>query len=312
MDRIEADLIRRVAELRKMPPYQAALAYRDLVRMEAPLIRLRLQDPVVRQKYDNYLKTYERPIPSRYFTDHNYAQKLIPIVELVRSGKVRSVLDAACGNGFEAVLFALFGVSVQANDCTNERYTITQTRAEFYRELVGDSFRLKASLSNIMDGDTALDRYDVVFVQEAISHIHPAEQFLALVSRRYLVPGGRLVVCDSNGWNPFLRARITRHLWAERRTVRHYLVEFTDPRTGRPFLVAEERLFGPPTMRRMLRAAGLVPERTWMSGFALPMLVRRPASSVARWVDRTSRTIPIVRAIGGLYTIVARNPEFAR
>src|SRR5437868_5671786 len=100
------DLIREIPTL---SPYDAALAYRDIVRLEAAEIRARLTDPIVRKKYNNYLTTYERAVPARHFTDHNYAQKLVPVLELVRSNKVDTILDAACGNGFEAVLFALHG-----------------------------------------------------------------------------------------------------------------------------------------------------------------------------------------------------------
>src|SRR5204862_6084143 len=108
-----------------LPPYERALAYRDAVSLEASEIPPARIDPIVRKKYNNFLATYERPIPARHFTDHNYAQKLVPVLELVRSDKVETILDAACGNGFEAVLFALHGKTVQANDCTMERYTIT-------------------------------------------------------------------------------------------------------------------------------------------------------------------------------------------
>jgi SAM-dependent methyltransferase len=297
----------RIAQVRTLSSYEALLVYRDVVRLEAPIIRAQLTNPAIRKKYDNYLATYERRLPARHFTDHNYAQKLVPVLDLVRSSSVHSILDAACGNGFEAVLFALQGKAVHANDCTIERYTIAAVRAAYYRELLGPSFQLTVSAANIMNTAAGLGAFDLVFVQEAISHIHPAEGFLALARDRYLLPAGQLAVCDSNGWNPITRARITRHLWGERRTVRHYLSEFVDARTGERFLVAEERLFGPPSMRRMMRIAGLSPEQTWMSGFALPLLVRARGSRLVRGIETAGRTIPFLRNLGGFYTIVARN-----
>jgi SAM-dependent methyltransferase len=308
---ITKELLDRITQLRTLSAYEALLAYRDVVRLESPIIRARLADSTVRKKYDNYLATYERPQPARHFTDHNYAQKLIPVLELVRSPNVTTILDAACGNGFEAVLFALHGKAVRANDCTIERYTITTTRAEFYREMCGPSFQLEVSLTNIMEAQPALREYDLVFVQEAISHIHPAEEFLRLAQQRYLAKGGCLVVCDSNGWNPVTRARISRHLWAEKRTLRHYLVDFVDPHSGKRFLVAEERLFSPPTMRRMMRAAGLSPERTWMSGFVVPAWVRDRGNRVVSRIERGCRHMPVLRNLGGFYTIVARSQEDA-
>ena len=307
-----APLLDQIAALRRLPSYDALLAYRDLVRLEAPVIRTRLPDPVIRKKYDNYLSTYERTIPARHFTDHNYAQKLTPVVDLVRSPGIETVIDVACGNGFEAVLFALFGKTVRANDCTIERTTITRTRAEFYRELVGEGFSVSTSLANVMAAAPKLGRHDLVFVQEAISHIHPAEEFLALARDHLIARGGRLAVCDSNGWNPVTRVRISRHLWAERRTLRHYIVELVDVSSGASFLMAEERLFSAPTMKRMMRSVGLTPELTWMSGFSLPLFVRSRTSGIARTIDEMCRRIPGIRSLGGFYTIVASTRQSAK
>src|SRR4051794_34834236 len=255
------------------------MAYREAVRLEGPLILPALPD-AVRGKYSTYLKRWTLRPPARYFTDHNYAQKLLPVMDLVRRGTTRTVLDAACGNGFEAVLFALHGGRVHANDVTSARAIVAGARQDFYHDLLGGTLDLHVTCGNAIDlADVAAD---VVFVQEAISHIHPAEAFVAQVAARLLAPGGRFVVCDSNGGNPVTRARISRHLWEQRRTLRHYVVEVQDPETGRAFLMAEERLFGPPGIRRILRKAGLEVERIVMSGFVLPRMLGAPASSRLR------------------------------
>jgi hypothetical protein len=146
---------------------------------------------------------------------------------------------------------------------------------------------------------------DVVFVQEAISHIHPAEAFVREVARGLLAADGRFIVCDSNGWNPVTRARISRHLWRERRTLRHYVEEQTDPETGRTYLMAEERLFSPRGITRVLEQSGLKVERMAMSGFVLPPMVKSPPKAPLR-LERLPAAIPIVRQFGGFYTAVAR------
>jgi SAM-dependent methyltransferase len=298
------DIVRR---LRDLPPYEAALAYRDAVRLEGEHVSAAIEDPLVRGKYETYLKRFRRPPPGRYFTDHNYARKLIPTLELVRSPDVHSILDAACGNGFEAVLFALYGKPVVANDISSARAAVTEVRRGFYEGLLRDGFSLTVTCGNAVElqGD---QRFDLVYVQEAISHIHPAEEFLKQVGIRLLSTGGRLVVCDSNAWNPVTRLRIVRHLWQQRRTVRYFVEEQVEQDTGRKYLMAEERLFNPVSIRRAFVAAGLKPERIIMSGFSPPQVVRGSAL-VANGVDRWISKLPVLNAFGGFYTAIARrNP----
>jgi SAM-dependent methyltransferase len=289
-----------------LPPYDAALAYRDVVRAEVAAIRERIPDMATRGKYEKYIATYFRPQPRGAFTDHNWAFKLTPVLDLIRASDVRRVLDGACGNGFEAVLFALHGKDVVANDCSPERVAITALRAAFYRELCDGTLSLTVTRRNIADPRVTLGVFDCVFVQEAISHIHPAEDFLALTKAQYLTPSGHLVICDSNGWNPVTRLRIMRHLWHEKRTLRHYVVDLVDADTGERFQMAEERLFNPIAMRNMLRRAGLRPEQCYMSGFLSPAIVHRSLGR-ARRIERRIAHLPGVRWFGGFYTVIAQN-----
>ena len=305
---VDHDVCRQIVEtcqrLPSMPPYEAGLAYREVVRLEGQQIRHLITNPTVLSKYDTYLKRFTLPPPRRYFTDHNYAQKLAPTLDFVRSMKGTSALDAACGNGFEAVLLAMHGKRVVANDISSARVEVAQARAEFYRNLLGPAhFSLSVTCG---DATEIKDCFDVIYVQEAISHIHPAETFLREVASRMLTPDGRLIVCDSNGWNPVTRLRMTRHFWAERRTLRHYVQEQVEPETGRKYLIAEERLFSPVGIRRAFRAAGLEVERLVMSGFTVPQIVRQSGDPLGRLIDRTLPRVPVVREFGGFYTAIGR------
>jgi 2-polyprenyl-3-methyl-5-hydroxy-6-metoxy-1,4-benzoquinol methylase len=296
-------ICRRIPDL---PPYKAALAYRDAVRLEIPFVRERVPEGKPRQRYDIYATTYQREERRGKFTDHNFAQKLIPTLELVRSPKVESVLDAACGLGFESLLIALQGKSVTANDCCDPMVETLTVRRDFYREILGDGIKMELCLSNIMRGDPELGQYDMVYVQEAISHIHPAEDFVRLAAERYLNPDGRLVVCDSNHWNPVTRARVSRWLWRTGKTLKHYVVELTDPKTGEKFPMAEERLFSPVKMKGMMRDAGLEVERTVMNCFVLPWMISNKGGGIGVGLDRILARIPGLRLVGGFYTVIGR------
>jgi 2-polyprenyl-3-methyl-5-hydroxy-6-metoxy-1,4-benzoquinol methylase len=299
--------IRRLCEsIPDLPPYEAALAYRDAVRLEIPFIRERVPEGKPRNRYEIYAATYHREGRRGKFTDHNFAQKLIPTLELVRSSDVESVLDAACGLGFESLLLALQGKRVTANDCCEPMVETLAARRDFYREILGDGIRMDLCLSNIMRGDPELGRYDIVYVQEAISHIHPAEEFTKLAAERYLNPGGRLVVCDSNHWNPVTRARVSRWLWRSKKTLKHYVVELTDPKTGQKFPMAEERLFSPVKVKGMMRDAGLEVERTVTNCFVLPWMVSETSKGPGVALDRALARVPGLRLVGGFYTVIGR------
>jgi SAM-dependent methyltransferase len=298
------EVARRCREIPHLPPYEAALSYREVVRLEGAYVAAAIDDPVARGKYETYLRVFTRRPPRRYFTDHNYAQKLQPALELVRSPAASLVLDAACGNGFEAVLFALHGKRVYANDVSSARVAVASARAALYRELLGSDFRLTVMCGNAIDLAAELPSFDVIYVQEAISHIHPAETFLREVAGRLLTADGKLVVCDGNSWNPVTRVRISRHLWAQRRTLRHFVVEQVDPETGRKYLMAEERTFSAWGMRRAFEHAGLAVDRVVMSGFVLPSWVRQPASPAARRIDAWAARVPFAKVFGGFYTAI--------
>jgi len=299
------DIVKLARAIPGLPSYRAALACRDLVRLEAPYVVARIGSEDAKRKYEQYLKTYRRPEPRQRFTDHNYARRIEAVLDIVREPRTQSILDAACGNGFEAVLFALHGKTVRANDCAPERIEVAKARVEFYRELLG-GLSVEVSLTNIMSASAALDQYDFVYVQEAISHIHPAERFLQLCATRFLNPGGRLAVNDSNHWNPVTRVRISRHLWATHKTLRYYTVEMVDPETGQTFEMAEERLFSPLGMAAMMRKAGLTVEAVHTAGFLPQSLVHKRGASVHRTIDSAISHTPLVRWLGGFYIAVGR------
>jgi SAM-dependent methyltransferase len=301
-----AELARICAEIPRLAPFDALLKYREAVRLEGSHVEPMLTDSVARRKYKTYLGRFTLKPPRRYFTDHNYAQKLVPAIELLRRTPSMRVLDAACGNGFEALLFALHGNPVHANDVSSARSAIARARRDFYARVVGTPIDLTVTCGDAIELRDRLPAMDVVFVQEAISHIHPAETFVREVARGLLAPGGRFIVCDSNGWNPVTRVRISRHLWRERRTLRHYVEEQTDPETGRTYMMAEERLFSPIGITRVLEQSGLKVERVAMSGFVLPSMVKSPPRGPLMW-ERLSAAIPVIRQFGGFYTVIARH-----
>jgi SAM-dependent methyltransferase len=90
---------------------------------------------------------------------------------------------------------------------------------------------------------------DLVWIANAISHIHPADGFLRK-TYELLRPGGEVVVVDPNGL--FLPKQIA--LLFERGLTRYTTKK--DPETGEPVPYAVERIYSVPAICRLLRRAG--------------------------------------------------------
>jgi SAM-dependent methyltransferase len=181
---------------------------------------------------------------------------------------------------------------------------VASVRTALYRELLGPEFQMDVMCGNAIDLVAELPSFDMIYVQEAISHIHPAEDFLREVARRLLSDRGRLVVCDGNSWNPVTTVRLSLHLWSQRRTFRHYVVEHVEPDTGRKYVMAMERTFSAWGIRRLFKQAGLQVDRVVMSGFVFPFWVRKPAAPAARRIDTWAAKIPVANVFGGFYTAI--------
>jgi 2-polyprenyl-6-hydroxyphenyl methylase/3-demethylubiquinone-9 3-methyltransferase len=109
------------------------------------------------------------------------------ILEMRRQGRVPRVLDAGCGLGTECILFALAGASVTGIDLRPERLRLAPKRARFYEQELGVKLDVRFLLSNIFDLPER-NHYDLIWVHNAISHIHPVDTFLRFC-REILVCG---------------------------------------------------------------------------------------------------------------------------
>src|SRR5205085_1246047 len=144
------------------------------------------------------------------------------------------VLDAGCGFGTFAMLFAAMGGEVIGADLRPDRLDVARWRCDHWRRATGRRVALRydrLDLTQDLGGAFAL-----VWAYNAISHIDPIETFFANV-RRHLEPGGMLVIGDVNGGNP----RVVEAL-ATQRTEVHGTYVAGD---GRSHSYAIERSFDP-------------------------------------------------------------------
>jgi len=156
------------------------------------------------------------------------------------------VLDAGCGFGTYALLFARLGATVTAADLRPDRLEVARWRNANLRWLTQN--QCSADFARIDVTSQLKGEFDLVWVYNALSHIDPPEVFLEKV-RQHLRPGGVLVIGDLNGANP---GRV-RKLDAVRSNIHETYVA----PDGEAHAYAVERPFTPEEMRDLLTSHGL-------------------------------------------------------
>lgn len=259
-------------------------------------LSLNLEEYKALQKYyHSALASKER----RYIYEHLYAERLEYIVFLLISGaRPVKILDAGCGVGSESILFALLGAEVIGVDLDKPRLNVAKKRKEYYQSLIGRRLNLNFLQQNVSRVMKEY-KFDIIWLNEAISHIHPAEEFL---SRSYqnLKRGGRIIISESNPLNPYIilkRFYQTRHF-------KETISQIKDPRTGEIVAYAHERLFSILRMRKMLKRMGFGIEHIELTHYLPAFLIRNQlVFKLINKLEKRLANFPFIKWIGLDYRI---------
>jgi len=224
------------------------------------------------------------------------------------SAKPLRVLDAGCGFGNDSLLFGMAGASVSGVDLMTKRLTAAEHRKRYFESELGRSLDvtfINADIFKVLDSV----KFDAICIHEAISHIHPLEEFLSRVHQ--LLPiGGQVFVSDSNYINPCIFKDVTAQFWKAHRRLTYYVHgRYKDPQTHESVLMAEERVFTLFGIRRIFERAGFTVRRNDRRGFWV-MRRRRTAMNLEqlgrlkRWEQRLG-AIPVLNWFGGRNVLVA-------
>lgn len=138
----------------------------------------------------------------RYLYQDLYQRRLSYVTRLLLLNGGLSILDAGCGLGTESLFFSSLGAKVTAVDLNEPRLAVASKRKLFYGEFKGEIDFILANVFEIVKKY----QFDIIWMNEAISHIHPAEEFLRLAYRQ-LKPKGRILISDGNGASPYIRLK---------------------------------------------------------------------------------------------------------
>jgi SAM-dependent methyltransferase len=211
------------------------------------------------------------------------------------------ILDAGCGLGTESVFWSTLrdDVEVIGTDIKPERVAVANGRQTAYESRIGKALNL-CFLEQDVFSVLKTERFDLVWVMEAISHIDPAEKFLAAASEN-LGDSGYLVISDSHIWNPTMAWRVFR--------LRRRGVTLRTTKTiadGKYVTYAQERLLSVGWLSKKLKQLGFASVGAQLSVFFPPALARFPSVlPICARFDAMMNRIPVARNVGGIYTVVA-------
>jgi SAM-dependent methyltransferase len=293
--------------------FPASLSPQRVVEQFVNLLYLELSFRRQRQMDDFFLQLkYESGLFSRQGAFNHlavcaYAARLSPLLTEIRRRRFPTLLDSGAGCGSESILAALLGAEVTGIDLVPFKTEYAASRIPYFQGIGHRPLPLRFLNANVIRHLRGAAAYDLIWANEAISHIHPAEEFIA-AAHQGLNPGGLLIIADANGLNPVARWRAAR-IRGDRDWYVHRGCNLGDDEPLDD--VAEERLFTCRTLPRALVQAGFRIRRVEMHGFLgsffLPLSWQRNplVGKMLAGFQRGIRRVPLVRAFGSSMTVIA-------
>ena len=245
--------------------------------------------------YVEEMRKYYR-FPKKIFRYH-YIKRIQPIVDEIKKNGIRTILDAGCGIGMEALLFALLGCEVVGIDLAPRNINVANKRKKYYQELLGRDLHLEFQCQNIFDAQD-LGKFDAIWLKEAIHHIEPPDLFIQF-AYEHLKKNGRLFISDTNGSNPFIQ------IWFLKKRGFKFTGEYLDTKTGKSIKYGNEHIYIPTKLARKIKDAQMKCTHIQFQGFL-------PASfTPERWmkkllrIERMLNKTSLAKYLALSYTITA-------
>jgi SAM-dependent methyltransferase len=208
------------------------------------------------------------------------------------------LLDAGCGVGTESIFFSLCrsDLEIVGVDIAERRLTAAKARKSAYEKFLNQSLSIRFTNQDVFELLRS-QRYDLIWSMESISHIDPAEKFIEEAFRS-LSDHGVLGISDSHQLNPVVYMKAAKH---QRKGGSRDMRNNAD---GKPVSYARERVLSVPQLTSLLKTAGFKQIRSQLSIYFPKHLSK--FISLGRWWDLFWNRIPLLRYVGGIYTITAQ------
>lgn len=193
-------------------------------------------------KLKDYYPNIQDKKPYFRYIRHYYALRVMHLIRNIKKNK--KILDVGCGTGSEAILCGIFGGKVTGIDIDGHRINIAKKRVKYFEHLLEIKIDIDFFIENVFEHS---GKYDLVWVNEAISHITPIEKFLK-ICHSFLNVDGKLIIADSNKINPYSYI----HSKKEQKKARGIYVTKFNSKTGKQIPYAVERIFSIPNIKNLL------------------------------------------------------------
>jgi len=246
----------------------------------------------LKQYYFNLLKkrTYSN------YIKYLYIDRVIPLVKNIR--KDIKILDAGCGLGTESLICGILGANVTGLDISKKRINVAKNRIKFYENKFQTKLNVQFHYENIL---THVNKYDIIWVNEAISHINPITQFLKSCYYN-LTDGGKLIISDANKLNPHIYFQSKKDQIRSGGIYQNVIRQ--DLPKGKEISYAVERIFTIPSIKSLLSQFFKVKEV--VSIRFLPYPVYKFSPNIFLMIERNVlRKIPILNLFSTTYVIIS-------
>lgn len=138
----------------------------------------------------------------RYWYDFQVQQ----IERLIEKKDGMRVLDAGCGSGTESLWFSYKGADVTAIDIDDRFLDVARARLKDLQSQTSRTLNCRFERKPITHMTGA---FDIIWLEHSFHHMEPRDQVVETLSA-LLAPGGHLVFCETNAWNPLLQWQFFR------------------------------------------------------------------------------------------------------
>ena len=240
-----------------------------------------------------YKNIYNEKQYNKYIS-HYYAMRLIYLVKNIKDNI--KILDAGCGTGTETLLCGFLGGNVLGIDISKKRLNVAQKRKSYFIEEFKKEMAVEFELKNTFE---VQGKFDLIWVNEAISHIDPIEKFLKFCYNNIKI-GGKILIADGNNLNPYLFLKNKKE---QKRKGSIYIIKL-HPITGEKISYTVERCFSILNIKKMLSRYFEI-EMIFPFGY-IPFFLFKNFEKIAKFLEyNILRKLPIIKLLSFSYVIIA-------
>ncbi|MEW6200559.1 MAG: class I SAM-dependent methyltransferase [bacterium] len=249
-----------------------------------------------------------------------FAQRHKQLIEkLIEKGSGAKVLDACCGMGYDSILLALAGGDVIGVDLSDEKIETAEKlkkiflvrhpemKLKFFNRDIFSFFEEKAGRFS--------GYFDIIWVTEGISHIHPMEEFLKTM-KRCLKPEGYLIISESNILNPIVRFNLRKRIataYSSRDEMNKHKVDSyylhkdkaLDPVTNSEVTMANERMVSHTWLSRILKKVGYKVQKTIFRTYLPAGISKYMGIQIINSIESILQSVPFLKLMGIRYIVIA-------